>query len=106
MSFRQMRLVLFFDLPVETAKNRKDYRDFRKNIIKEGFIMLQESVYYKLVINRTALEFSKNRVKKVCPKEGSVFLLTVTEKQFSAMEIFCGELNFEVVDTTEPLVVL
>lgn len=101
-----MRLVLFFDLPVETANNRKDYRDFRKGIIKEGFIMLQESVYYKLVINRTAMEYSKNRVKKLCPKEGSIFCLTVTEKQFNSMDIFCGELNCEFIDTTNSLIVL
>lgn len=101
-----MKLVLFFDLPVETSKNRRDYRNFRKGIVKEGFIMLQESVYYKLVINRTAMEYSKKRVKKLCPDEGSIFCLTVTEKQFNSMDIFCGAINCEFVDSTNSLIVL
>ena len=46
-----MRLMVFFDLPVETAMQRKEYRLFRKFLIKDGYLMLQESVYAKLVVN-------------------------------------------------------
>ena len=52
---RYMRLLVFFDLPVETVSQRKDYRLFRKHLIKEGYLMLQESVYAKLVTNEAAL---------------------------------------------------
>ena len=48
---RYMRLICFFDLPVETPKQRKDYRLFRKFLLKDGYLPLQESVYAKLVIN-------------------------------------------------------
>lgn len=101
-----MRLVLFFDLPTETSKNRRDYRAFRKKLIKAGFIMLQESVYSKLVINRASLDLIKKRISGICPDEGSVMCLTVTEKQFDMMDIFAGGVDMRVVDTTDELVVL
>ena len=59
-----MRLVVFFDLPVLTAKNRRDYRQFRKTLIKNGFIMDQESVYSKLVPNNTMAKLSADIVRK------------------------------------------
>ena len=49
-----MRMMVFFDLPTETAEDRRNYRLFRKTLINNGFIMMQESVYCKLLINRTA----------------------------------------------------
>ena len=51
MNYRYMRLIVFFDLPVLTAANRRDYYLFRKYLIKSGFLMMQESVYSKLVQN-------------------------------------------------------
>ena len=52
MSYRFMRILVMFDLPTETSEERRDYRKFRKNLIKNGFIMMQESVYVKLVMNQ------------------------------------------------------
>ena len=49
MSYRFMRILVMFDLPTETSEERRDYRKFRKNLIKNGFIMMQESVYVKPV---------------------------------------------------------
>ena len=51
-----MRVIVFFDLPVLTERNRKVYREFRKVLIKLGFMMMQESVYCKLVQNSTAAD--------------------------------------------------
>ena len=106
MNYRVMRLILFFDLPTLTSKERKAYRSFRNNLVKEGFIMLQESVYSKLIFNRTSLDLVKNRIAKMCPKEGSVMCLTVTEKQFDSMNIFCGDIDFTVADTIDTLMIL
>ena len=47
MSYRFMRVLVMFDLPTETSLQRKNYRKFRKTLIKNGFIMMQESVYVK-----------------------------------------------------------
>ena len=46
-----MRVVVFFDLPTETAEERRDYRRFRAALLKNGFFMMQESVYSKIILN-------------------------------------------------------
>lgn len=66
---RFLRIILFFDLPVETASQRKAYAFFRKKLITNGFIMLQKSVYTKLVINRQSMELEINKVKTILPKK-------------------------------------
>lgn len=102
-----MRLVLFFDLPVGTAKQRKDYRLFRKFIVKEGFLPLQESVCAKLVVNDAAASSAVARVRKHRPPAGLVQILKVTESQFATMEYITGKRpDFEEVDTMEELLVL
>lgn len=104
---RYMRLMVFFDLPVETAAQRKRYRLFRKFLIKEGYLMLQESVYAKLVTNDGAASAALVRMRKNRPPEGLVQVLKVTEKQFSTMTYITGSRELsEEVDTMEELVVL
>ena len=66
-----MRLIVFFDLPVQTAKQRKDYRLFRKFLLKDGYLQLQESVYAKLVVNdgiaaAAVARLRKNRPPALC----------------------------------------
>lgn len=102
-----MRLVLFFDLPVGTAKQRKDYRLFRRFLLKDGFLQMQESVYCKLVLNDGLATASVNRVRKNRPPEGLVQVLKVTESQFATMDYITGsKVDHEEVDTTEELLVL
>ena len=70
-----------FDLPVTTAAYRKSYSRFRKYLIKNGFLMLQESVYCKLAQNSVAADNVIENVRKNKPDEGLVQVLKVTEKQ-------------------------
>ena len=69
MSYRYMRIVVFFDLPVLTESNRKDYRTFRKYLIKSGFMMVQESVYCKLAQNSSVADAVVKNIKKNKPHE-------------------------------------
>lgn len=101
-----MRILVFFDLPVTTGEERRAYTKFRKFLIKEGFMMLQESVYCKLALNGTAANGISERVRKNKPEEGLVQLLAVTEKQYSKMEFIVGEAKTEILDTDERLVIL
>lgn len=101
-----MRILVFFDLPVLSLEQRRDYRSFRKFLIKDGFIMLQESVYCKMVLNESAAKTVVEQVKKNRPEDGLVQLLTVTEKQFSKMEYIVGEYKSEVLDSDQRLVIL
>lgn len=102
-----MRMIVFFDLPVETAAQRKAYRLFRKFLIKEGYLMLQESVYAKLVTNDGTADAAVIRLRKNRPQHGLVQALKVTEKQFSTMVYITGNRDtYDEVDTMEEFVVL
>lgn len=81
-----MRILIFFDLPTETTKDRKIYSKFRKFLISEGFIMMQESVYVKLTLNNSVTKSIKEKIKKNKPEKGIVQMLIITEKQFNSME--------------------
>ena len=101
-----MRVMVFFDLPVITSANRKDYREFHKYLLKNGFLMLQESVYCKLAQNSTAADLITQGVRKNKPPSGLVQTLKITEKQFSRMEYIVGERKNEVLDSDERVVIL
>lgn len=101
-----MRVLVFFDLPVITDENRRAYRNFRKFLLKNGFVMLQESVYSKLALNTTAVNAIVDNVHKNKPEEGLIQLLTVTERQYQKMDIIIGNIKNEILDSDERLVVL
>lgn len=101
-----MRIMVLFDLPVLTEKQRRDYREFRKYLLKAGFFMMQESVYCKLVQNAGAADVVQESIRKNKPGEGLVQILRVTEKQFAKMEYVVGENKSLVLDTDERLVIL
>ena len=101
-----MRVLVFFDLPTETPEDKRNYRRFRKALISNGFIMLQESVYCRLLINAGAGKAAMDTVRKNKPPAGLVQMLTVTEKQFASMEYLVGKLETDVVTTDERLVIL
>lgn len=101
-----MRTFVFFDLPTETPEDRREYRKFRTTLIKNGFIMLQESVYCKLITSPSVENSIKNLVNTNKPKVGIVQLLSVTEKQFSHMEYIVGESKSDIIDDTDRLVIL
>lgn len=101
-----MRVVVFFDLPTETAEERRDYRRFRAALLKNGFFMMQESVYSKIILNNTAANVIKETVRKLKTGKGLIQMLTVTERQFENMEFVLGKKQSTVVDTAERLVFL
>ncbi len=101
-----MRMLVFFDLPMLTKVNLRDYRNFRTFLLKNGFIMMQKSVYSKLVINKNSSQLLRNQVIKNLPKNGLVQLLTVTEKQFADIEFLVGQSNSKVLSSIDRVVVL
>lgn len=101
-----MRILVFFDLPMETGEDRRNYRKFRKALVKNGFIMLQESVYCKMISSPSVEQSVRNLIRKNKPERGLVQFLTVTEKQFSKMEYVVGEYSSDVIDNTDRVVIL
>jgi len=88
--YRAMWLFTLFDLPVLTRQARREYARFRKALVKDGFCMLQYSVYARYCPDEEAAEAHKQRVKGHLPPDGQVRLLMVTERQFGKQEVYCG----------------
>ena len=101
-----MRIIVFFDLPTETNEDKRAYRKFRSMLIKSGFLMMQESVYCRMVPNQSVEKSVIEHIKKNKPKSGIVSLLTITEKQFSRIEYITGESKSDVIDSDQRLVIL
>lgn len=104
MSTRFMQLMCFFDLPVTTRIDRRNYRRFRKFLLKNGFVMIEESVYTRMVINGNSRLALEALIRKNKPPEGLVALLAVTEKQFANMEMITGDYETDVIMSTERVI--
>lgn len=88
MSYKIMRVAVFFDLPTNTKAERRAATQF---LLDDGFDMLQYSVYTRLCPNRDVAEKHMMRVKRHAPDSGSVRLLYLTEHQFTHMYVIVGE---------------
>ncbi len=106
MSYRFMRIIVFFDLPVDTLKDRREYSRFRRFLIKNGFIMMQESVYCKLAQNQTAVDSISENIRKNKPPKGVVQTLVITEKQYSKMEFIVGNGNSDIISSDKRFIEL
>lgn len=87
-----MRLLVFFDLPVKTKKERHVATSFRNFLLKDGYHMLQFSLYTRVCNGMDAVAKHKGRLYARLPDNGSVRLLTITEKQYESIEILVGKL--------------
>lgn len=107
MMYEFMRVLVFFDLPVITKKDRYEYSLFRKKLISKGYMMLQYSVYSKMFNNREAAVKHISSMKLDLPKKGSIRIMMLTEKQYSSMEILIGgKSRQEEKITIDPFMIL
>ena len=96
-----MRVIIFFDLPMESPQEKRDYIVFRKMLMQNGFIMMQKSVYCKLAINQNAADSILDIVRKNKPRQGNVQALTITEKQYAKIEYILGARSGDIIDSDE-----
>jgi CRISPR-associated protein Cas2 len=89
--YRSMWVLVFFDLPTETKKNRRAATKFRKSLLDDGFTMFQFSIYIRFCASRENMEVHKKRVKLSLPEQGKVGVMQITDKQFGMMELFYGK---------------
>lgn len=83
--------MVMFDLPVSKKVDRKRYTSFRKDLIKNGFRMMQFSIYYRVCSGMDMVKKYEKRIVKFVPPNGEVRLLVLTEKQFNSMQILVGK---------------
>lgn len=86
-----MWVLALFDLPTETKEQRKRYRQFRNNLLADGFMMLQYSVYGRHCPTIENANVHADRVEAYLPPVGQVRVITLTELQFSRMRVFSGK---------------
>jgi len=107
MRYVAVRVICIFDLPVVTDNDKRAYRTFRKFLIKNGFEMLQYSVYIRTCPNRSFDNKFYNRIKQNAPRKGDIQLLTITEKQFEDMvHIVCDDKERQKILSSDELVVI
>lgn len=98
-----MWVFVFYDLPTETKKDRRNISLFRKKLQKDGFVMLQFSIYIRHCNSRENADVHMKRVKNSLPPKGEVIIFTLTDKQFSMMEFFKGLQETEKPSTPQQL---
>jgi CRISPR-associated protein Cas2 len=101
--YRILWVLVFFDLPTETKKERSIASRFRKEIMRDGFAMFQFSIYLRHCSSRENADVHINRVKKLLPEKGHIGIMTVTDKQFGMMELFYGRKEKALPDTPQQL---
>jgi len=89
--YRFMWLIVMFDLPVDTKKARRQYTEFRKRLMKDGFVMMQFSVYVRHCASEENADVHTARVDQIVPPDGEVRVLRITDKQYERMRIFWGK---------------
>ena len=89
--YRIMWILVFFDLPTETKKDRKAAAKFRKDLQGDGFTMFQFSIYIRHCASHENMEVHLKRVKSYLPEYGKVGVLYITDKQFGEMQVFYGK---------------
>lgn len=107
MRYVAVRVICIFDLPVVTDNDKRAYRTFRKFLIKNGFEMLQYSVYIRTCPNRSFSNKFYNKIKQNAPRKGDIQLLTITEKQYEdRVHISCDYKERQNILHSDDLVVI
>ena len=88
--YRIMWILVFFDLPTETKKDRREAALFRKRLLKDGFTMFQFSIYVRHCASMENADVHTKRVKSYLPEYGQVGILCITDKQFGNIQLFYG----------------
>ena len=95
--------MVFFDLPVQTKKDRRHYTRFREMLLKDGFAMMQYSIYVRHSNSRENAAVHVKRVKTVLPPKGKIVIFTITDRQFADMEFFQEADKIKRPDTPQQL---
>lgn len=102
-AYRILWVMVLFDLPTETKKDRKNYTIFRKKMLQDGFTMFQFSIYLRHCASRENADVHIKRTKLNLPPKGHVGIMCITDKQFGMMELYYGKAEKARPDTPQQL---
>jgi len=103
---KYMRILVFFDLPTQTPQERKIYTMFRRALLKDGYTMLQFSVYCRICNAEDTVDKHLRRIKSFLPRKGSVRLLQITDKQYQKMLFLVGKPKIQEKNVTSDQMLL
>lgn len=98
-----MWVIVYFDLPTETKQDKRAYQEFRKSLQKDGFRMMQFSVYFRHCNSRENAEVHKTRVKRNIPEKGNIIIFEITDAQFGRMEFYDGYKRTRAKDSPQQI---
>lgn len=101
--YRVLWILVFYDLPTETKKDRQVAAKFRKEMLQDGFAMFQFSIYMRHCSSRENADVHLKRMKRILPNKGHIGILTITDKQFGAIELFYGKVEKDLPSTPQQL---
>ena len=101
--YRIMWILVFFDLPTETKRDKQAYALFRKNLQRDGFTMFQFSIYIRHCPSYENANVHIARVKRMLPEKGKVGIMCITDKQFGNMELFVGSKSSDLPPIVQQL---
>lgn len=101
--YRILWVFVFFDLPTDKKIDRKNASRFRKLLIKDGFSMVQFSIYSRHCNSRENADVHIKRIRNILPPKGEVIIFTLTDKQFGMMEFFRGACEAERPENPQQL---
>ena len=96
-----MRIILMYDLDFTSEESKKQYTRFHKNLIKNGYIMLQFSVYMRIITSESIAKNEINLLKKNLPKNGNIRIFKITNLQYSKMILLRGNKRINETINTE-----
>ena len=102
-AYHVMWLFVFFDLPTTTKRERKVAAQFRKALEKDGFSMMQYSVYVRHCASRESMNVHIKRVRSSIPPSGLISILSITDKQYGEIQNFWGKIERAKLTTPQQL---
>lgn len=102
-AYRIMWLFVFFDLPTTTDSEKKTHAKFRKDLMKDGFTMMQYSVYLRHCASLESSEVHTKRVEKLIPQKGHISIMKITDRQYGDIINFWGKKTTPLPNTPAQL---
>lgn len=101
--YRVMWILVFFDLPTETKRDKRHYRQFVNRLEKDGFNRFQWSIFLRHCPSRENMQVHIKRVKSFLPPKGHIAILHITDRQFGLMELFVSQKKEDIPQMAQQL---
>ena len=100
---KYMWLFVMFDLPSKLKHEKKTASQFRRFLLNDGYIMLQFSVYARIVRGDERIKKHLKKVNEQIPPRGNIKVLQITDMQYGRMLHLVNGKNEEKNEQSEQI---